>query len=165
MASHCLVVKLHHNESGICKMLHRSCQSMGGQHLAHATSESTFVQHQGLPAEEDINAITSYRLTCFCKDTPLPPVSRGQYPEATTYLSLVTLAISTIAAICAAIRINHNRTWMGFSISGAFLGAMVWSSFLPVTLNELFIIVVPLSYSMGATIGVARTALSSKCDN
>jgi hypothetical protein len=90
---------------------------------------------------------------------------RGQYPEVTTYLSLITLAISTIAVIWAAIRINNHRALMSFSVCVAFLGAVVWSYFLPTTLNELYIIVAPLSYSVGATMGMAWNAFLPKCSN
>jgi hypothetical protein len=97
----------------------------------------------------------------------LPPFSvpRGQYPEETTYLSLITLAISTIAVIWAAIRISNHRALMSFSVCIAFLGAVVWCYFLPTTLNELYIIVAPLSYSIGATMGMAWGAFLPKCGN
>lgn len=90
---------------------------------------------------------------------------RGQYPEVTTYLSLITLAASTIAVIWAAVRINKHRALMSFSVCVAFLGAVVWSYFLPTTLNELYIVVAPLSYSIGATMGMAWSAFLPKRGN
>lgn len=38
----------------------------------------------------------------------------------------------------------------------ALLGTLMWTLFLPVTLGELLLIVIPLTYTLGATLEIVR---------